>query len=80
VNIAIAPPAATPVPAGVPKTGQMTEGMARVAAHNIAADINGAPHKRMPYPIWRRSASSTQAAAGSSSMPATCSATARTRT
>jgi sulfide:quinone oxidoreductase len=26
---------------GVPKTGQMTEKMAAVAAHNIAADING---------------------------------------
>ena len=40
VAIAIAPPDPTPVPAGVPKTGQMTEAMAKVAAHNIAADID----------------------------------------
>lgn len=48
VDIAIAPPAQTLVPAGVPKTGQMSEVMARVAAHNIAADINDTPHKPMP--------------------------------
>ena len=48
VDIAIAPPAPTPVPAGVPKTGQMSEVMARTAAHNIAADINGTAHKSMP--------------------------------
>ena len=42
VAIAIAPPDPTPVPAGVPKTGQMTETMAKVAAHNIAADIDHA--------------------------------------
>jgi NADPH-dependent 2,4-dienoyl-CoA reductase/sulfur reductase-like enzyme len=47
VDIAISPPAPTPVPAGVPKTGQMSETMARVAAHNIAADINGGEHKHM---------------------------------
>jgi sulfide:quinone oxidoreductase len=41
VAIAIAPPQPTPVPAGVPKTGQMTETMAKVAARNIAADIEG---------------------------------------
>jgi sulfide:quinone oxidoreductase len=41
VAIAIAPPEPTPVPAGVPKTGQMTETMAKVAAHNIAADLDG---------------------------------------
>ena len=41
VAIAIAPPEPTPVPAGVPKTGQMTETMAKVAVHNIAADIDG---------------------------------------
>jgi sulfide:quinone oxidoreductase len=39
VAIALAPPGATPVPAGVPKTGQMTETMAKVAAHNIADDL-----------------------------------------
>jgi NADPH-dependent 2,4-dienoyl-CoA reductase/sulfur reductase-like enzyme len=48
VDIAIAPPAQTPVAAGVPKTGQMSETMARVAAQNISADINGTPHRPMP--------------------------------
>jgi sulfide:quinone oxidoreductase len=48
VDIAIAPPAQTPVPAGVPKTGQMSETMARIAAHNIAADITHTPLKSMP--------------------------------
>lgn len=48
VDIAIAPPAPTPVPAGVPKTGQMSEAMAKIAAQNIAADINGEAAKRMP--------------------------------
>jgi len=47
VAIAIAPPDPTPVPAGVPKTGQMTETMAKVAAHNIAADIDGAKRHRL---------------------------------
>lgn len=47
VNIAIAPPAPTPVPAGVPKTGQMSEVMAKVAAHNIAADINGTATRKL---------------------------------
>lgn len=41
VSLAIAPPFQTPVPVGVPKTGQMTEAMARTAAANIAADIEG---------------------------------------
>ena len=48
VDIAIAPPGATPVPAGVPKTGHMSERMAAIAAHNIAADINGGEHERLP--------------------------------
>ncbi len=48
VAIAIAPPDPTPVPAGVPKTGQMTEAMAKVAAHNIAADIDVAARKSLP--------------------------------
>ncbi|HET9102536.1 MAG TPA: FAD-dependent oxidoreductase [Solirubrobacteraceae bacterium] len=47
VAIAIAPPDPTPVPAGVPKTGQMTESMAKVAAHNIAADLDGTGTDRM---------------------------------
>ncbi len=48
VAIAIAPPDPTPVPAGVPKTGQMTETMAKVAAHNIAADLDGTPNHLLP--------------------------------
>lgn len=48
VATAIAPPESTPVPAGVPKTGQMSETMAKVAAHNIAADIGGGAHQEMP--------------------------------
>ena len=41
VAIAIPPPRPTPVPVAVPKTGHMTELMARAAARNIAADIEG---------------------------------------
>lgn len=48
VAIAIAPPDPTPVPAGVPKTGQMTETMAKVAAHNIAAEINSGKTESLP--------------------------------
>ena len=48
VNIAIAPPKPTPVPSGVPKTGHMSEHMARVAAQNIAADLAGEKGKRLP--------------------------------
>jgi sulfide:quinone oxidoreductase len=48
VAIAIAPPAPTPVPAGVPKTGQMTETMAKVAARNIAAELEGAAGEQLP--------------------------------
>jgi sulfide:quinone oxidoreductase len=48
VDIAIAPPQQTPVPAGVPKTGQMSEQMAKVAAQNIAADIQGGERRSLP--------------------------------
>jgi sulfide:quinone oxidoreductase len=48
VAIAIAPPGSTPVPAGVPKTGHMTETMAHVAAHNIAADLRGTERRTLP--------------------------------
>jgi len=41
VAVAIPPPKLTPVPVAVPKTGHMTELMARVAAHNIAAEYRG---------------------------------------
>jgi sulfide:quinone oxidoreductase len=36
------------VPAGVPKTGQMSETMAKVAAQNIAADLMGGKHRDLP--------------------------------
>ncbi len=49
VATAIAPPEDTKVPAGVPKTGQMSETMAKVAAQNIVADISGSgDHREMP--------------------------------
>ncbi len=41
VAMAIAPPEATPVPTGVPKTGFMTVKMAKIAAATIASDITG---------------------------------------
>ncbi len=41
VAMAIAPPEATPVPTGVPKTGFMTVRMAKKAAATIASDITG---------------------------------------
>ncbi len=46
VATAIAPPETTPVPAGVPKTGQMSETMAKVAAQNIVADVTGSSKYR----------------------------------
>jgi sulfide:quinone oxidoreductase len=48
VAIAIAPPHPTAVPAGVPKTGQMSETMAKVAAHNIVADLQGGTRRSLP--------------------------------
>ncbi len=48
VCIAIAPPEPTPVPAGVPKTGHMSEGMGKVAAANMAAEIQGGEGKFLP--------------------------------
>lgn len=48
VATAIAPPEDTQVPSGVPKTGQMSEAMAKVAAKNIVADIAGGGHREMP--------------------------------
>ncbi len=47
VATAIAPPEDTEVPAGVPKTGQMSEAMAKVAAQNIVADLDGSRHREM---------------------------------
>lgn len=41
VAVAIPPPKPTPIPVAVPKTGHMTELMARAAARNIAAEFTG---------------------------------------
>ena len=48
VDIAITPPQPTLVPTGVPKTGHMSEHMAKVAAHNIAADLEGGEYEHIP--------------------------------
>jgi len=50
VAVAVKPPTLTPVPCGVPKTGYMSEVMAGVAAHNIAAAIMGKAPKALPFP------------------------------
>lgn len=50
VAVAVAPPESTPIPCGVPKTGYLTEEMAKVAAHNIEAEIDGAPEVHLPFP------------------------------
>ena len=41
VAVALPPVEETPVPVNFPKTGHMTEQMAKIAARNIAADIRG---------------------------------------
>jgi len=48
VSVMIKAPEATPVPTGVPKTGSMTTTMARVVAHNIAAEIRGGLKLSLP--------------------------------
>jgi len=48
VDVAVAPPQKTEVPAGVPKTGQMSEVMAKVAAQNMTADLQGGERRSMP--------------------------------
>ncbi|QQE78283.1 NAD(P)/FAD-dependent oxidoreductase [Alicyclobacillus sp. SO9] len=49
VNVAMAPPEKTPIPTGVPKTGYMSEHMAKTAAANIVADLtHGQPTKLDP--------------------------------
>ncbi len=48
VDIAIAPPHQTLVPAGVPKTGHMSEVMGKVAAQNMAADLQGGVRRSLP--------------------------------
>ena len=47
VDIAIAPPQPTLVPTGVPKTGHMSEHMAKIAAANIAADLGVGEHQHV---------------------------------
>lgn len=49
VAVAVAPPEQTPVPCGVPKTGYLTEEMAKVAAHNIVADLRGERALKLPF-------------------------------
>jgi sulfide:quinone oxidoreductase len=39
VAVKLPPPEETPLPVGVPKTGQMTEAMGMAAAHNIAREL-----------------------------------------
>ena len=54
VAVAVKPPGTTPIPCGVPKTGYMSEVMARVAAHNIIYDINGEKKREeLPFPNIR---------------------------
>ncbi|MEZ5102106.1 MAG: FAD-dependent oxidoreductase [Thermoleophilia bacterium] len=48
VDVAIAPRSETLVPTGVPKTGYMSERMAKVAARNIAADLGHGSHVDEP--------------------------------
>lgn len=43
VAVAVAAPGQTQVPCGVPKTGYLSEEMAKVVVHNIVADMHGAP-------------------------------------
>ncbi len=49
VAVAVKPPEATPVPCGVPKTGYMSEVMAKTAAHNIAVAIKGGTPRELPF-------------------------------
>lgn len=48
VDIAIAPPQQTLVPTSVPKTGHMSEHMAKIAAANIAADYGVGEQQDVP--------------------------------
>jgi sulfide:quinone oxidoreductase len=49
VAVQVKPPVPTDVPTGVPKTGWMAEVMAKVAAHNIAAEILGTEAREKPF-------------------------------
>ncbi len=48
VAVAFPPVEETPIPVNFPKTGHMTEQMAAMAAHNIAADVLGQGKKARP--------------------------------
>ncbi|MEZ5339656.1 MAG: FAD-dependent oxidoreductase [bacterium] len=48
VAVAMDPPDVTKVPCGVPKTGYLSEEMAKVVAHNIVADITGGKKMELP--------------------------------
>jgi sulfide:quinone oxidoreductase len=48
VAVQLDPPQKTKVPCGVPKTGYLSEEMARVVAHNIVASIQGEPFVNLP--------------------------------
>jgi len=48
VAIAIAPPVATPVPTGVPKTGFMIESMVTATAHNLPRIMRGDEPNNLP--------------------------------
>jgi sulfide:quinone oxidoreductase len=51
VAVAVKPPGMTAVPCGVPKTGYMSEVMAKVAAHNIIYNITGQNKtEELPFP------------------------------
>lgn len=49
VAVAVKVPEPTAIPTGVPKTGYMSELMAGVAAHNIAAAITGGAPEDLPF-------------------------------
>jgi sulfide:quinone oxidoreductase len=54
VAVAVKPPGKTPVPCGVPKTGYMSEVMAKVAAHNIIYNITDEKKtEELPFPNIR---------------------------
>jgi sulfide:quinone oxidoreductase len=48
VCVSLPPPEVTPVPCGVPKTGYLSEEMAKVVAHNIVADVRGDAKIELP--------------------------------
>ncbi len=43
VSVSLAQPEQTPVPVGIPKSGQMTEAMGMAVAHNIAVELGAIP-------------------------------------